>query len=833
MEAVSVSGAGVFQLPKVRKIPVCREQGDSRLSTASLCRTGFLSKGYPYVAALIAACLFTIGCFSNSNSTRLNGSSGAITVTVAPSATTVQINTTATFIATLTNDTSNLGVNWALSGKGCTGTGCGSISSTGSVSGAPITYSAPSALPNPATVTLTATSVSDGTKSASATITLSATAVISVAVVPITATVAPGATQQIYATVSNDPANKGVNWTLSGNGCTGPACGTISATSSASSAPIIYTAPATPPTPNTVTITAASVTDSSQSATATITLSSPAITLSVSPANATVATSATAQFPATLTNDTANAGVTWTLSGLGCAGGGCGSVSPAATLTGVATTYTAPGYVPSSTVTLTARSISDPTKISIATILVTAAQGNALPALARNNWLSGNYIFVFHGFNASGAISYGGILDFNGSGQITSGVEDVVTTAGASTNLPVTGAYSMSSEGRGTMVLQSAPGSTTFRFAMQPVTSGSSPEGRVIEFDDATGTGNRGSGSLALQAAATYSNATVTNGFAFGGSGASCSGRFAMAGAFTADGAGNLTSGAMDTNDAGIAASNARISGSYSVASNGRATLALTSSSGQPMHLSLYLNTGSSGTSFFFVDTDAPEAGAAKSLGKGEAQTGTFNTASLDAPAVIWTEGVDAAGADLTAGLFTGDGAGHATLTTDENDAGTIRANHFTWSYGVAANGRVTFATGSGSSPVLYLSGANSGYYVSADASAAAGAFEPQRSASFSTAAIVGAWSGGSSTPATPSASNSVLALSVDSSGNIVTTEDTSSLAGLQTLGTTDAINAVAPTGRLTFASASSVGWIVSGSHWILLDLTPGNTAATLIHFLQ
>jgi hypothetical protein len=247
------------------------------------------------------------------------------------------------------------------------------------------------------------------------------------------------------------------------------------------------------------------------------------------------------------------------------------------------------------------------------------------------------------------------------------------------------------------------------------------------------------------------------------------------------------------------------------------------------MHLSLYLNTGSSGTSFFFVDTDAPGAGAANFAGTGEAQTGTFNASALNAPAVIWTEGVDAAGADLTAGLFTGDGAGHATLATDENDAGTIRSNHSTWSYSVAANGRVTFATGSGNSPVLYLSGANSGYY----ASATAGAFEPQSSASFSTAALAGAWSGGSSAPAVPSAANSVVALSVDSSGNIVATEDTSSLAGLQTLGTTDVINAVAPAGRITFASANSAGWIVSGSHWVLLDLTPGNTAATLIHFIQ
>ncbi len=722
-----MAGAGVFQLPKVRKIPVCREQVDSRPNTASLCRTGFLSKGHPCVAALIAACLFTIGCFSNSNSTRLNnGSSGAIAVTVAPSATTVQISTTATFIATLTNDTSNLGVNWTLSGKGCSGSSCGSISPSTSVSGAAITYSAPATVPNPASVTLTATSASDGTKSASATITISGTAVISVGVVPITATVAPGATQQVYATVLNDLANKGVTWALSGSGCTGTACGAISATSSASGAPIIYTAPATPPTPNTVTITATSVTDSSQSATATITLSSPAITLSVSPANATVATLATAQFTATLTNDSANAGVTWTLSGLGCTGGGCGSVSPSATLTGVATTYTAPGYVPSSTVTLTARSIADPTKISIVTILVTAAQGNALPALARNNWLDGNYILVFRGFNAAGPVSYGGILNFNGSGAITGGVEDVVTNAGASTNLSVTGSYSMSSDGRGTVVLNSSQGATTFRCAMQPVISGSSPQGRVIEFDDATGTGNRGSGSLELQTAATYSNAALTNGFAFGGSGSSSSGRFALAGTFTADGAGNITGGSMDTNDASVDVPNSNVSGSYSVAPDGRATLTLTPSAGQPMHLSLYLNASSAGTSFFFVDTDAPSTDAPNLAGAGQAQTGIFSSASLNAPAVIWTEGVDAGGADVTAGLFTGDGLGNLTVATDENDSGTIRTNQFTWSYSVAANGRVTFDTGAGNSPVLYLSGANSGYYVSSDASVATGELQAQ-----------------------------------------------------------------------------------------------------------
>jgi hypothetical protein len=297
---------------------VCRHHMDLLWNRIRRSSRDFVLSGPQPLLILVAACVFTIGCFGNSSSNRFTGgsSSGTITVTVAPSATTVQIGTTAQFVATLTNDTSNLGVTWTLTGKGCSGATCGNLSTTSSVGGVAITYTAPAGVPSPASVTLTATSVANGAQSSSATITITATAVVSVSIVPITATVAPDATQQVYATVANDNLNKGVTWALTGSGCSGSTCGSLSATSSASGAPITYTAPATTPTPNTVTITATSVTDVTQSATSTITLTSPAIIVSVSPANASVATLATAQFTATVTNDTAAKGVTWTLSGL-------------------------------------------------------------------------------------------------------------------------------------------------------------------------------------------------------------------------------------------------------------------------------------------------------------------------------------------------------------------------------------------------------------------------------------------------------------------------------------------------------------------------------------
>ncbi len=66
------------------------------------------------------------------------------------------------------------GVTWALSGAGCSGAACGSLSN---MTSSAVTYNAPASVPNPATVTLTATSVNDTSKSSTATITVTGHAV--------------------------------------------------------------------------------------------------------------------------------------------------------------------------------------------------------------------------------------------------------------------------------------------------------------------------------------------------------------------------------------------------------------------------------------------------------------------------------------------------------------------------------------------------------------------------------------------------------------------------------------------------------------------------------
>jgi len=92
---------------------------------------------------------------------------------------------TQSFTAKVQNDSQNKGVTWALSGAGCTGAACGSLSATSSASGTPITYTAPSSPPNPTGVTLTATSTADTTKSKAATITVTAPVAVTVAPTPV------------------------------------------------------------------------------------------------------------------------------------------------------------------------------------------------------------------------------------------------------------------------------------------------------------------------------------------------------------------------------------------------------------------------------------------------------------------------------------------------------------------------------------------------------------------------------------------------------------------------------------------------------------------------
>lgn len=286
----------------------------------------------------------------------------AISVSVSGAPTSLTTSLTASLTATVLNDSTNSGVSWTAT-CGATGAGaCGTFSASTSLSGTAVTYTAPAAVPTGNTVTVTATSVKDTTKSASATITITAVVVpITVTLSGVPTTLNTSATSTFSAT-TNDTA--GVTWSVT---CAASPCGSFNPTTTLSTVSTTYTAPASA---TTVTVIATSVTSPTVSASANITITTPAtITVTISGAPASMTTSTTAPLTAILTNDSTNAGVTWSVACGSTGGGACGTFS-AVTKTSV--TYKAPSAVPTgSTVTITATSVAQTTAVATATITIT------------------------------------------------------------------------------------------------------------------------------------------------------------------------------------------------------------------------------------------------------------------------------------------------------------------------------------------------------------------------------------------------------------------------------------------------------------------------------
>jgi hypothetical protein len=332
----------------------------------------FVKQATRCVAVSTLALLFAIIFLFLSNCARVAAAPASIVVTMSRASVDIETSGSQSFAATVRNDPQNKGVNWTLSGTGCDGVTCGTLSAISSASGVAITYTAPAALPSLTEVTLTATSVADFTKSAAATIIVTSPS-LSVTVSPNASSVELGQELTVAATVANNAESKGVVWRLSGAGCGGRSCGRLSATFTKSEAPITYTAPANVPLPADVTLTATSVADFTKSAAATITVTPApgAIVVTASATSASVTAGASQNFTATVQNDSQNKGVTWMLLGASCSEGICGSLSASSSASSVAIIYTAPAAKPDPpAIALRATSVTDSTKSVAITITI-------------------------------------------------------------------------------------------------------------------------------------------------------------------------------------------------------------------------------------------------------------------------------------------------------------------------------------------------------------------------------------------------------------------------------------------------------------------------------
>jgi hypothetical protein len=255
------------------------------------------------------------------------------------------------------------------------------------------------------------------------------------------ATATEGVAVMFTATV-NDA--QGVTWTCTTTGTAACSSTNFNPAATLSGGATSFTPPSAV---ETVTITATSVANSSATATKTVTISSGiAVALSTPPPNS-MTEGTTAQVAATVTGDSAMAGVAWTCTTTGATACSSANFNPATTASGVATTFTAPSGA--ETVTITATSVTDNTQSASANITITVATTS----------ISGTFSFFVAGTDDFDDENYAlaGSVTIN-NGTVTGGVQDFNDGLGLISAEPggdaiTGGTLSADASGQGTLTL--------------------------------------------------------------------------------------------------------------------------------------------------------------------------------------------------------------------------------------------------------------------------------------------------------------------------------------------------------------------------------------------
>lgn len=715
----------------------------------------------------------------------------AVSVSIASGSSQTHITSgqTMQFTATVEN-TQNTAVTWQVNSIPAGNTVVGTISGTG-------LYKSPATIPNPNTVTITAVSLADNSKSASVMLTI--VSAVTVYVSPPSASLQINGssqnTQQFFATVKN-ATNLAVTWEVNGIAGGSAALGSISPNG-------VYSVPTAVPNPNPINVTAVSVADPTISASATVTIV-PAVVVSVSPIAPVISFGGTQQFSASVQNSS-NMGVTWSVHDVNQGGpAAIGTISSSGL-------YTAPASGPSSSrITISATSVVDSSQTASTPIILWTGPGvNAAE-------LNGRYAFSIKGVLSDQSFhrpkTIIGSLVADGAGRLTGsgdGIDFNVQPAPTPLHFTVTGSYSVGSNDRGVIFLVFNTASSVevseFGLTLGTIVSGMATEARFIEMDSALPSSGAGftdvaTGTLQKQDTTAFSTSAINGDFSFGFSGDSAV-VFAVDGRFHADGTGNLTAGALDTNELNGATplllANAAFTGSYAVDAAGRGTAVLMIPSIGTVSTVFYVV---SGTELLFLGGAIPDNGWQPGFtmyngvfsGSALKQSGApFSNASVSGSGVFRLTGVNTlSGPELVAGLMVADGAGNLTGVLDQNIGGSVSLNNaITGTYAVAANGRGTLDVMGGESLVLYMISANKAFLLrSAPGDPQVGLLAPQAAGPFSDASVSGNFTAGTLTniePFDPTREGAAEAgkINLDGAGNATGIVDISAFNSLGTQG--------------------------------------------------
>ncbi len=797
-------------------------------------------------------------------------SSPAITVSLTPStAQTIDQGQAVNITASLTNDSSNKGVTWSLSGLG----------SLSSQTPASVTYNAPSTVSTPANVTVTATSAAD----------TSVTATLSIAVNP-----APKITT---TSLPNGVAGTSYNESLTESGGTGPftwgvVSGQIPPGLSLNSSGGEITG--TPTSPGTFNFTV-QLSDSAQLT------SKQALSIVIKPAPALAITTTSLPNGALSTTYSVQLNATggvppygWSLAGgtlpagLDLKASGIISGTPTAVGTSTFSVQVADSQTPTaSTVTQTLSITVNPMPFSITTTLLpqgtvgiaysTTLQvsggvapytwsvvSGSLPSWAtlnastgvisgtptatgtssfsvkatdsetptaaistqaltltvtgtQNGLLSGQYAFAVSGYRGGLA----GSFTADGKGNITGGTEDLESSAKSTNAVDVaitSGTYTIGTDYRGTLTYTDADSDTfTFAIALSPLSSAVASKGAMIETDT---TGNQFTGFLDLQDPSSFSTASISGNYVFGLTGWDASGNSSVVVGTATVANGTVSGGTLDANDGGTVSSSVTFSGTLKVDASGRGTL--TSGTAQANFTFYVVSSGK----LLAIAID-PTTGAVATGLVEQQKSAVYSNTSVTGTMVFDSESATTTPApQASLGLLTSPGDGTASFSFDDDAGGalSLQSGTGTFTFDSSASGRFTLSLQAQQGQISYVGymlATNEAFVMGTGSKPSFGSFQPQEAGPFSSTSLNGSYYFGSQTlVAAPSSSQPALIASGE-----MTFDGTSALSGTMDSTQGGTVNAsqltdsytVASNGRVTLVPGTAILYVVSSSKAIAL----------------
>ena len=322
-----------------------------------------------------------------------------------------------------------------------------------------------------------------------------------------------------------------------------------------------------------------------------------------------------------------------------------------------------------------------------------------------NAALAGPFAFTLSGIDTGGVpLAVGGVFTSDASGNLTSGLDDSNDNGLVTTNDPMTGSIPMTSTGRGTATLNTSRGALSFAYY-------------AVDANHLKIVGTNifpALGGEAFRQTGPFNNASVSGPFAFTVAGADLLSLnpFVAGGVITSDGAGNVTSGIEDFNDAGSITTSVPLTGTYAMAANGRGTMTLNTAAGT---FSLVIYPSSGGVLVLEIDNRFLTSGVAL-----QQQTTPFTAASFQGNYGMNFDAAASSGSELDSiAEFTADGVSKLNGIIDINNSGGITfGQSMTGTFVANANGRnaMSLQTPLGTqNMIVYLANGNRALFIEVD----------------------------------------------------------------------------------------------------------------------